>query len=253
MHQIRWGFKNGLAGGKSARSRPLRSTTASDARPSEGVELTFAGANMGTRTTIEVSRTEETLILAARAGDQAAQSTLFLRYAREARAIAYHLLGPDEEIDDVVQESFAAAISRLSELQDARAFKTWLGAIVSRTTIATIRRRRLLTRLGFVRLEPTEMENVLARDATPDVVAELRAAYGLLASLPAVERRVILLRRVQELTLDEIAERTGLSLATVKRRLALAERRLSETQRPAQVAGRSVPLPAFATQKPPSG
>jgi RNA polymerase sigma-70 factor (ECF subfamily) len=225
MHHIGWGFQ-GFQGFQDTGTAPLRK------RRSE-----FPGAQVAAVTAIEIWRTEETLVVAARAGDQAAQSTLFLRYAREARAIAYHLLGPDDEIDDVVQDSFAAAISRLSELQDPRAFKTWLAAIVSRTTIATIRRRRLLTRLGFVRVEPTEMEDVLARDATPDVLAELTAAYGLLGSLPAVERTVILLRRVQQLTLEEIAQRTGLSLATVKRRLALAERRLSKRQAREQERG----------------
>jgi RNA polymerase sigma-70 factor (ECF subfamily) len=177
---------------------------------------------------LDAWHTDESLVLASRAGDREAKAELFRRHVRTASDLAYRLLGRDGEVEDVVQESFVAAFSGLSTLADPRAFKAWLTAIVTRTTIATIRKRRLLSRLGFVHVEPVQVENVVSRNAPPDVLAELEAVYRTLDSLPAAERVVLVLRRVEQLQLDEIADKTGFSLATVKRRLNRAEQRLVE-------------------------
>lgn len=183
--------------------------------------------NLATVTPLDAWRPDETLVLAARAGDQEAKATLFRRHARMASNLAYRLLGRDEELEDLVQESFVSAFGSLSKLTDPRAFKTWLSAIVTRTAIAAIRKRRLLARLGFVRAGGVQLERVIARNAPPDVLAELEAVYRALDALPAKERVVLVLRRVEQQQLDEIAAQTGLSLASVKRYLARAERALN--------------------------
>jgi RNA polymerase sigma-70 factor (ECF subfamily) len=179
--------------------------------------------NPGVVIELEEWRTDESLVLAACGGDREAKATLFRRHARGASDLAFRLLGRDRELEDVLQDSFVAAFSGLSKLVDPRAFKTWLHAIVTRTAIAIIRRRRLLSRLGFVPADRVEIENILAANAPPDVLVELEAIYRAVDSLPAAERVVLILRRVEQLPLDEIAERTGFSLATVKRRLSRAE------------------------------
>ena len=131
-----------------------------------------------------------------------------------------------------MQESFASAFASLGKLDDPRAFVAWLSAIVTTTAIATIRRRRLLARLGLVHVEPVQLESLIAPSAPPDVVAELRAVYRVVDALPAQERAVLILRRVEQLPLEEIASQTKLSLATVKRRLVHAEALLEKAGRP---------------------
>ena len=59
--------------------------------------------------------------------------------------------------------------------------------------------------------------------APPDVALELRELYGVVASMAPELRVPLLLRRVEGLTLEEIAESVGCSLATAKRRLAAAQ------------------------------
>lgn len=177
---------------------------------------------------LDARPSDESLVAAARAGVEEAKSELFRRHVRAASDMAYRLLGRDVEVEDVVQEGFVIAFTTLATLTDPRAFRAWLGAIVTRRAIAVIRRRRLLSRLGFVRAPPLQMENVIARDAPPDVQAELAAVYRHLDALPASERVVLVLRRIEQLPLETIAERTGFSLATVKRRLQRAEQQLAE-------------------------
>jgi RNA polymerase sigma-70 factor, ECF subfamily len=167
------------------------------------------------------------LVIAARSGDARARATLFRRHIKSAAALAYRLLGADDELDDVVQESFTCALAKLDALKDPQAFSSWLATIVTGTAIAAIRRRRFLSTLGLRRREAINPDTLISRDAPSDIVMELKAVYEVIRKLPTDERVILVLKRVEELTLEEIAERTGWSLATVKRRLARAEQTLA--------------------------
>jgi RNA polymerase sigma-70 factor (ECF subfamily) len=175
---------------------------------------------------LEQGPSDASLVAQALLGDVAAKAQLFKRHVRMAAALAFRLTAQDGDVDDIVQDSFIAAFSGLRRLEDPQAFGGWLRTIVTGTSIAVIRRRRLLRRLGFRGPDPIALERVVAASAPPDVAAELRAIYGVIEGLPPDERVTVLLRRVEQLSLEEIAERTNVSLATVKRRLRRAETRL---------------------------
>jgi len=172
------------------------------------------------------------LVLAARAGEEWAREALFRRYVRLALALAYRLLPRDADLDDLVQDSFLAAFERLDRLSNPQAFQAWLSAIVVRTAGKRLRRRKLQVRLGLVRSEPIDVDQVVSRSAPPDVAAELRAVYGLLEKLSVEERIALVLRRVERLEIPEIAEQMALSTSTVKRRLSAAEARLERALKP---------------------
>lgn len=166
------------------------------------------------------------LVLAARAGEEWAREALFRRYVRLALGLAYRLLPRDADLDDLVQDSFFAAFQRLDRLSNPQAFQAWLSSIVVRTAGKRLRRRKLQMRLGLLRSEPIDVDQVVSRNAPPDVGAELRAVYGLLDQLSVEERIALVLRRVERLEIPEIAEQMKLSTSTVKRRLSAAEARL---------------------------
>lgn len=168
------------------------------------------------------------LVGRARGGDLSAKEALFRRHVGLATGLAVRLLGRDTELEDVVHDAFVAAFGALGGLHDPQAFVAWFSAIVTRTAVAVLRRRRLLARFGFTRSEPADLDRVLAPDAPPDVAADLRALYAAIDRLPVDERVALILRRVEELKLEEIAERTGWSLATAKRRLSSAEALLAK-------------------------
>ncbi len=177
------------------------------------------------------------LVDAALEGGAAAKAELYKRYVRRAAATAYRLLGSDSDLEDVVQDSFVAAFGTLEKLDNGDAFGAWLSRIVTRTSIDTIRRRRLLARLGILRLQPIHVETLVSPTAPPEVAAELAGVYRILQSLPTAERVVLVLRRVEQLTISEVAERTGWSPATVKRKLARAEKHLNAGRGSAEGAG----------------
>jgi RNA polymerase sigma-70 factor, ECF subfamily len=166
------------------------------------------------------------LVNAARAGEKWAQEALFKRHARTVNGLAYRLLGRDEEVDDLVQEAFLAALRSLDRLENPQAFAAWLCSILVRTAHKTLRRRSMLTRLGLRRSTPIDPDAVMARSVPPDVRSELEAIYSVLDRMRPEVRVALVLHRVEGLSVPEIAERMGLSVSTVKRRLALAEKRL---------------------------
>jgi RNA polymerase sigma-70 factor (ECF subfamily) len=166
------------------------------------------------------------LVVAARAHERWACEALFRRYAPMANGMALRLMGRDADLDDLVQDSFASALRSLHRLENPHAFASWFGAIVVRTSCKVLRRRRLARRLGLRHPEAIDVDALVSREAPPDIVAELRAIYAVVEDLPANVRVPLILRRVEETPLDEIAQLMGASLATVKRRVAEGERLL---------------------------
>jgi RNA polymerase sigma-70 factor (ECF subfamily) len=176
--------------------------------------------------------TDATLVKAARDGESWAQEALFRRYARMVNGLAFRVLGRDSEVDDLVQDSFLEAIKNLHRLDNPQAFASWLGAIVVRTASKRLRRRALLNRLGLRRNTPIDPDVVLTSDAPPDARAELARVYSCLDSMHHETRLSLVLHRVEGMSLPETAETMGISLSTVKRRLAAAERVLAECKEP---------------------
>jgi RNA polymerase sigma-70 factor (ECF subfamily) len=140
--------------------------------------------------------------------------------------LAFRLLGRDDDIDDLVQESFLSALRGLDRLTQPQAFSSWLGSIVVRNAHKLLRRRRMLTRLGLRKPALIDLEHVVSPSAPPSVAAELRRVYRCLDQLEPQARVALVLHRVDGLSIPDVAAQMQLSVSTVKRRLKIAERHL---------------------------
>jgi RNA polymerase sigma-70 factor (ECF subfamily) len=169
------------------------------------------------------------LVESARAGEMWAKEALFRRHARMASGLAFRIMGRDADVDDLVQESFAQALASLDRLDEPQAFSSWLCAIVVRTAYKTLRRRRLLSRLGLRNADVIDVDSLVSHEAPADVVCELRQIYGAIGDLPPKLRVPFLLRRVEGMPLEDVAKLMGISRATAKRRIAEAAQLLAET------------------------
>lgn len=173
-----------------------------------------------------LDETDAALVAAAVAGDRLAKQTLFERHAPMVNRLARRLLGPGVDANDLVQDAFVEALLGIHRLKNRQAFQSWLCSIVVRTAQKRQRRRRLLERFGLLRQQPLELDGFCSPTAPPDVAAELRAIYVLLHTLPVEVHIALVLRRIEGLSVEAIAEQMRLSVSTVKRRLAAAEERL---------------------------
>lgn len=145
--------------------------------------------------------------------------------------LAYRLLGGDSDLDDLVQESFAQALTCLDRLQNIETFPTWLATIVVRTSHKLLRRRRLMKRLGLWKPPEIDWEQVRGHGASSEDLFELRMIYRLVHDMPPELRVPLVLRHVEDKSLQEIADLVGASIATVKRRIVKAQDLLSVAMR----------------------
>jgi RNA polymerase sigma-70 factor (ECF subfamily) len=145
------------------------------------------------------------LVRRARNGDEEAFADLYRRYARVVHGL---LLGrvPWADADDLVQDVFVSAWRRLDGLRDPAAFGGWL-ATIARNRAADFHRR------GG---DDVELSDTLrAHDVTAERMEALRI-LEIVRTLPEAYRDTLILRLVEGLTGPEIAERTGLTAASVR-------------------------------------
>ena len=159
------------------------------------------------------------------------------RYAPLVHGIVSRALGPDAEVEDVTQEIFYRLFSRIRTLRKPEALRSFVISFAVRIVKWELRRRRArrwltLSETGEVPDEQMQVMNAENRYA-------LQRLYALLDRLSARERLVLVLRHVEGMTLDEIAEAMDLSLATIKRVLRRAALRVSEmVDADAELSGR---------------
>jgi len=142
-------------------------------------------------------------IRAVAAGDQDAFARLYADYVRMVHAI---LLGrvPRRDVDDLVQDVFIAAYTRIRELREPAAFGGW---------IATIARNRATDYLRHTR-EQVELPDDLPGGEPID--SETFAVLDVIRALPEAYRDTLLMRLVEGMSGLEIAERSGLSPGSVR-------------------------------------
>lgn len=134
------------------------------------------------------------------------------------------------DLDDLFQEVFAVAFSSIDRLREPERLKAWLSQIAVLRVRHHLRSKRRRWWLSF--FSPADLPELAeSREPLDDVREALAHAYALLEKLPVEERIAFALYRLSNLELSEVAEACGVSLATVKRRIARAERTiLTEAQ-----------------------
>jgi RNA polymerase sigma-70 factor (ECF subfamily) len=142
-------------------------------------------------------------IRAVAAGDQDAFARLYAGYVRMVHAI---LLGriPRRDVDDLVQDVFLIAYTRIRELRDPAAFGAWLGTIARNRATDYLRHSR----------EQVELPEQLAGGDPIDT--ETFAVLEVVKTLPEAYRDTLLMRLVEGMSGNEIAERSGLTPASVR-------------------------------------
>ncbi len=189
------------------------------------------------RTAIDPNE-ERVLVLSAGKGDRLAFRLLVERYQSRAFAIAYEILRRREDAEDVVQESFVKAFLALREFRGQSTFYTWLYRIVYNMAIDF--KRKVARRGGDVQMfdERNDLASqnsgfpaVGANDAPDDLLhrkEQARLITAVLQSLSEDHRMVVILREIDGLNYEQIAEVLGISKGTVMSRLHYARKKLQE-------------------------
>lgn len=203
-----------------------RTPRPSEAQPSSGPEPTIEESQPSRRGRGRLEQLlDGELVAVARTGDRLALEVLYRRHAPFAIQLATRIEGSARDVEDVVHDAFIKAFSRLADLQDPAAFRSWLGSIVVFAVRSRLRRQRLMNLLGLGRgADPVELDSLTSPEASPHTRAQLAQVYALLRTLPTDERIAWTLRHVEGHELEMVAKLTEKSLATVKRRISAAQR-----------------------------
>jgi RNA polymerase sigma-70 factor, ECF subfamily len=186
---------------------------------------------------------DKILVFRAARGDSIAFSELVNRHYCRTLGVAFGLLRNRADAEDIVQDAFARVYCRLGSFEGSSAFYTWLYRITVNLCIDYLRRCR---RQRLLDVE-TEQEMVILQcgaedlwhrydDTHPDDHAQrnqfkeqLNRAF---AGLPEIHQAVLLLRELEGLSYDEIAESLQIKKGTVMSRLFHARRSLQERCKP---------------------
>lgn len=175
---------------------------------------------------------DEWLIERAQAGDGRAFRQLVERHQRRVFAIALGLVRDEQDAREIAQEAFLRVHKGLAQFQGGSSFFTWLYRIVTNLSIDLMRKpSRREAELHFA-LEVDEGESLLppAADADPyDVVRRGQLSARLehaLDQLPPYHRGVILMREVEGMSYEEMAQAMRVSKGTIMSRLFHARKKL---------------------------
>lgn len=125
-----------------------------------------------------------------------------------------------------MQDAFSYAFLNLDRLDDPARFEGWLRQILVGTAHKRTRRLVLFKALQPAS-EPIDFDDWPSPSASPETRAELVRLMTAVQRLPATERLIFVSRRLEGMTVPEIAESCDVSEATVKRRLGDAVERLT--------------------------
>lgn len=174
-----------------------------------------------------------TLLVRCRQGDDLAWEALVRQYQGRVYAVAYHFMGEREEARDVAQEIFIKIYRGLGSMREGDRFLPWMLRLARNCCVDRLRRLKVRTPPAEVPVE--EAPQIAGRTPTPEDSSIEAARHGLLykaiARLGDKNREMILLREIQELKLEEIAEMLGLPLGTVKSRSHRARLELAKVVR----------------------
>jgi RNA polymerase sigma-70 factor (ECF subfamily) len=166
-------------------------------------------------------------------GNPAAFDTIIKRYTPLLYSLAYRLLGQGEEAEDAVQEIFEKAFRSLPRFRISKRFFPWLYTIGLNHLRSVERRRRRRGRLKILTADPQRMlESVASEQGNPVRHSELeegeRLAQEALGELRLEYREAFVLRAVQGLSVQQVAEVLQIPQGTVKTYLHRARKQMIE-------------------------
>ena len=171
-----------------------------------------------------MASSDEELVTLSQAGDLDSFNQLVLRWERPIYALAYRVIGREEDARDVAQETFLRAFRALKGFKGQAKFSSWLYRITLNLCRDWIRREKRTP----IAQTPEGIDLVeLAGEETPSESIEQligrrqlgRAVSKAMALLPEEQRTAIILKEYHGLTFQEIAELLDCPLSTVKTRL----------------------------------
>lgn len=177
---------------------------------------------------IPVETSIEAIVKACQDGDEAAFKDLYRTHRTDVHRIVYRLLGPTDDLEDVIQEVFLQVYRSIGNFKGQAKFTTWLHRVAVNVGLQYLRRKRSTV----VSRQDERLEERPAEEGcgirTPHECAEtqerIRSVYRALDQLSPKKRAVLVMHDMQGMSAQKIAEVVGSPVFTVRTRLFYARR-----------------------------
>ena len=180
---------------------------------------------------METATSDEQILERALTGDAEAFGEIVRRWERRIFALAYGMLGREEDARDATQETFLSAFRNLRNFRGEAKVSSWLHRIAVNQCITRHRRAKVRKEAGLDDEEEKHASSFATPvEHSPSHVVEGRqrssAVRQAVNSLPVELRQIVVMKEFEELTFREIADALDVPLSTVKSRLYTALRQL---------------------------
>src|SRR5579884_3839660 len=193
---------------------------------SHNLEVSLPGA-----VSWQAEQDDTQLVKASQQGDQDAFALLVQRHQRRVFNISLRMLQDYEEASEVTQEAFLAAWQGLSSFRGEARFSTWLYRIAYNCCLKQLELRKREKALQAA-IQAEHLLDHTDKDERASMVLEVHDCQNLvreqLSMLPAKYRVVLVLRHLQEMTYEEMAEILTMPIGTIKTHLFRARNLLKE-------------------------
>ncbi len=180
--------------------------------------------------------TDEELVGKAVSGDSIAFEQIVSKYEKLVYSICYRMFNNKEDAMDATQDTFIKIYKNMEKSIGKGSFKSWICTIATNTCLDELRKRSKKKTVSLDAHFNDDTDNVKMEiadtDPTPlDNVLNSESASVLKEAITALseeDRAIIILRDIEGLSYDEIANTLGLSLGTVKSRLSRTRKKLQK-------------------------
>lgn len=170
---------------------------------------------------------DELIAVRCQLGEADAFNELIRRWNDPIWRYVRRLAGNDDDAAEMVQDIWLRVVRGISRLRDASRLRPWLFGIARRVAMDRLRNQYAAPSLADI-----DMDGIASDDDVSAVEDDLAAMENELARLPVVEREVLTLFYLNELSLAEVADVMGVPVGTVKSRLFRARRLLRSVLTP---------------------
>jgi RNA polymerase sigma-70 factor (ECF subfamily) len=166
------------------------------------------------------------LVADCRQGDKKACYELYRLYARAMMNVAYRIVGNTTEAEDILQEAFLDAFSKIQHFRQETTFGLWLKQIVVHRAINLLRKRKTL----WIEAEETDLEAIAEEepDDLEEILYKVEQVKVAIHQLPEGYRIIISLYLLEGYDHEEIGQILNISENTSRTQLLRAKRKLCE-------------------------
>ncbi len=180
----------------------------------------------------------EELLLASKQGDKDAMTQLINQFSPSVHNLIFSIIREPHAAQDLAQETFIRMLLNIKNYEFRAPFRAWLFRIAVNLCRDYLRKKKVRKIMTPFQTDPDTGEQQIFVDESADPIKSfednerMKLIYKAIDKLPKSSRVVLVMREIQQLSYDEIAEILNWKIGTVKSRLFRARRELAEILSP---------------------